>query len=147
VKKIEIHLTAEYDGEVTDAEVIGLEREVERHVGDGLLELPEQVPSGWRVTVAEKEEPPARFFLNIQTDNAAFHAEDCKCNAEECGEDCDDFNCDCTGATTANCESTKSHEIRRLLNDICQKLDDGYVAGFPYDFNGNKVGEWGFHAS
>jgi len=129
MKKIEIHLAVEYDGEVTDTDVIGLERNVERVIGDGLIELPHQVPSGWELSVNEPEDPPARFTLDITTDNAAFHAEGCHCD----------------DGLRDRCFEAKSREIRRILRRICQQLDDGFV-DFPkiFDANGNGVGRAGF---
>ena len=72
-----------------------------------------------------------KFEIKINCDNAAFHDEECECDE---------------GKTT-NCAEARSLEVRRLVRDIEQKLDDGYTAGFPFDFNGNKVGKWGFRAS
>ena len=33
-------------------------------------------------------------------------------------------------------------ECKRLLEDICRKLEDGVTSGTIIDINGNKVGQW-----
>lgn len=33
-------------------------------------------------------------------------------------------------------------ECKRLLEDICRKLEDGVTRGNIIDINGNKVGQW-----
>lgn len=34
------------------------------------------------------------------------------------------------------------YEVKRILNEIGRKLDEGYKHGVIMDINGNKVGEW-----
>jgi hypothetical protein len=70
-----------------------------------------------------------KFKIEITVDNAAFH---------------DDQDCTCDDGKSEPCSNARGVEVRRLMRDIEQKLDDGYTDGFPYDFNGNKVGTWGF---
>ena len=36
----------------------------------------------------------------------------------------------------------KEVECKRLLEDICRKLEDGATSGSIFDINGNKVGQW-----
>lgn len=33
-------------------------------------------------------------------------------------------------------------EINRILDEIKQKIEDGYTSGSCIDINGNKVGSW-----
>lgn len=35
-----------------------------------------------------------------------------------------------------------SIEICRILKDITNKVEDGYLAGFIFDINGNQIGVW-----
>jgi hypothetical protein len=58
--------------------------------------------------------------IEIDTGNAAF---------------CDPF----TGETS---EFDEAIECKRLLEDICRKLEDGVTGGNIIDINGNKVGQW-----
>jgi len=58
--------------------------------------------------------------IEIKTGNAAF---------------CDPF----TGEPS---EFDEAIECKRLLEDICRKLEDGVTSGNIIDINGNKVGQW-----
>ena len=58
--------------------------------------------------------------IEIETGNAAF---------------CDPF----TGEAS---EFDEAIECKRLLEDICRKLEDGVTSGNIIDINGNKVGQW-----
>lgn len=58
--------------------------------------------------------------IEIETGNAAF---------------CDPF----TGEPS---EFDEAIECKRLLEDICRKLEDGATSGNIIDINGNKVGQW-----
>lgn len=58
--------------------------------------------------------------IEIKTGNAAF---------------CDPF----TGEPS---EFDEAIECKRLLEDICRKLEDGATSGSIFDINGNKVGQW-----
>lgn len=72
-----------------------------------------------------------KFKLEISTDGAAFHSENCRCD----------------DGSPNGCESERSREVRRLLRNASQKLDDGHLSGLLRDHNGNRVGVWEFHAS
>lgn len=36
----------------------------------------------------------------------------------------------------------RNEEIKRVLKNICNQLDNGIVGGACMDINGNKVGDW-----
>lgn len=36
----------------------------------------------------------------------------------------------------------RNEEIKRILKDICNQLDNGYDSGSCLDINGNVVGRW-----
>ena len=36
----------------------------------------------------------------------------------------------------------RTEEIKRVLKNVCNQLENGYVKGTCIDINGNKVGEW-----
>ena len=55
--------------------------------------------------------------VEIRTGNAAFHDEEYDSEA-------------------------KAREVKRILKEICEKLDRGYEGGKCMDINGNCVGEW-----
>ena len=42
----------------------------------------------------------------------------------------------------AKSEFDEAIECKRLLEDICRKLEDGATSGNIIDINGNKVGQW-----
>ncbi len=58
--------------------------------------------------------------IEIETDGAAF---------------CDP----CDGNESEYWEAV---ELKRILEDICVKLEDGVTSGSCIDINGNKVGYW-----
>lgn len=73
-----------------------------------------------------------RFQIKIETDNAAFHDENCTC------DDLDEMTGECPDAAAA--------EVSRILRGISEKLDerDGHLEGVLHDYNGNLVGKWDF---
>lgn len=36
----------------------------------------------------------------------------------------------------------RNEEIKRVLKNICNQLDNGSISGVCVDINGNKVGRW-----
>lgn len=36
----------------------------------------------------------------------------------------------------------KAIELKRVLEDVCERLEAGHTSGSILDINGNKVGEW-----
>ena len=36
----------------------------------------------------------------------------------------------------------RNEEIKRVLKNVCNQLDNGKTSGSCIDMNGNKVGEW-----
>lgn len=79
-----------------------------------------------------------KFTIEIETDNAAFHAESCD-ESDTCGQ---------TGGT---CEAHCALEIRRILNNVCQHLDDHDGTGGGRirlrDYNGNTIGTAGWEGT
>lgn len=59
-----------------------------------------------------------KFTLNIECDNAAF---------------------------TGDIDDSRNDETARILREIAKQLDAGYVKGFAFDLNGNRVGTYNFH--
>ena len=64
--------------------------------------------------------------IEFNTDNAAFHA---------------DYE-DEEKMTDWQKSYVRNEEIRRVLKNICNQLDNGNVSGSCIDINGNKVGTW-----
>lgn len=60
------------------------------------------------------------FKCEVKTGNAAF---------------CDPY-------TGEESEFWEAVELKRILEDICVKLEAGYTNGSVIDINGNKVGKW-----
>lgn len=60
------------------------------------------------------------FKCEIKTENAAF-----------CNPDTGDEN-----------KFWEAIELKRVLEDVCERLEAGHTSGFILDINGNKVGEW-----
>lgn len=48
----------------------------------------------------------------------------------------------CDPCTQEESEYFESVELRRILQDICDKLEKGKTEGAILDINGNKVGKW-----
>ena len=48
----------------------------------------------------------------------------------------------CDPFTGEPSEFDEAIECKRLLEDICRKLEDGATSGNIIDINGNKVGQW-----
>ena len=48
----------------------------------------------------------------------------------------------CDPCTQEESEYWESVELKRILQDICEKLEDGKTEGIISDINGNKVGKW-----
>lgn len=70
-----------------------------------------------------------KFKIEIECDNAAFHL---------------DEGCLCDDGVTEPCAFAAREQVSLILRNVAEKLDEDYCAGFPFDLNGNKVGEWGF---
>ena len=60
------------------------------------------------------------FKCEIKTGSAAF---------------CDPY----TGEENEFCEAI---ELKRVLEDVCERLEAGHTSGSIMDINGNKVGKW-----
>lgn len=60
------------------------------------------------------------FKCEVKTDSAAF---------------CDPYTGD-------KSEFWEAIELKRVLEDVCEKLEAGYTSDSILDINGNKVGEW-----
>lgn len=60
------------------------------------------------------------FKCEIKTGNAAF----------------------CDPDTGNESEFWEAVELKRILEDVCEKLEEGFTSGSIMDINGNKVGEW-----
>jgi hypothetical protein len=39
-------------------------------------------------------------------------------------------------------DSGTEQEVARILQDVAEKLRNGYTEGSPKDYNGNTVGSW-----
>lgn len=63
------------------------------------------------------------FRIEIKTDNAAFQSQ------WGAADKWDDMY-------------YRNEEIKRVLKNVCNQMDNGYVKGSCIDINGNKVGEW-----
>lgn len=61
--------------------------------------------------------------IEIRTDNAAFQSQ------WGAADKWDDMYC-------------RNEEVKRILKNVCNQLDNGKVNGNCIDINGNKVGEW-----
>ena len=59
--------------------------------------------------------------IEINTENAAFG-----CDAE----------------TRWERDYSRNEEIKRVLKNVCNQLDNGNMSGVCIDINGNKVGRW-----
>ena len=55
-----------------------------------------------------------------------------------------DLACD-NAAFTDDGEESRNDETARILREIAKQLDAGYVKGFAYDGNGNRVGTFKFY--
>lgn len=64
--------------------------------------------------------------IAINTENAAFHAD----YADE------------ENMTYWEKAYFRNEEVKRILKNVCNQMDNGYVKGSCIDINGNKVGEW-----
>lgn len=64
--------------------------------------------------------------ITINTENAAFHA---------------DYE-DEENMTYWEKAYYRNEEVKRILKNVCNQLDNGKVNGNCIDINGNKVGEW-----
>ena len=38
--------------------------------------------------------------------------------------------------------ATRNEEIKRVLKNVCNQLDNGRTSGVCIDINGNKIGTW-----
>jgi len=70
-----------------------------------------------------------KFKLKIECEGSAFHNEDCP-------------------DTNGCCPDARNREVRRILNRLCDGLEDAHRTDFPklYDQNGNNTGSAAFHA-
>lgn len=61
--------------------------------------------------------------IEINTENAAFQSQ------WGAADKWDDMYC-------------RNEEVKRVLKNICNQMDNGKTSGSCIDINGNKVGEW-----
>lgn len=54
-----------------------------------------------------------------------------------------DLACD-NAAFTDDGDDSRNDETARILREIAKQLDAGYVKGFAFDLNGNRVGTYNF---
>ena len=48
----------------------------------------------------------------------------------------------CDPYTEDESEFWEAIELKRVLEDVCKRLEAGHTSGSIMDINGNKVGEW-----
>ena len=61
--------------------------------------------------------------IEINTENAAFQSQ------WGAADKWDDMYC-------------RNEEVKRILKNVCNQMDNGKTSGSCIDINGNKVGEW-----
>lgn len=63
----------------------------------------------------------SNITISINTDNAAFNVD---------------------AETRWERDYYRNEEIKRVLKNVCNQLDNGKTSGSCIDINGNKVGKW-----
>ena len=64
--------------------------------------------------------------IEIRTDNAAFNA----------------YYTDEENMTYWEKAYYRNEEVKRILKNVCNQMDNGKTSGYCIDINGNRCGEW-----